>query len=163
LIKKPCPLQEGHDVANFQCGVEALNSYLKHYARQSQKRDGSRTYVALEVNQVIGYYTLVFGAIEWKDAPDYIKKGLGKYPIPILIIARLAVDKKWSGKGLGNNLLIDALRRAVTAAEIAGLKAVVVDAKNNDAKKFYEKRGFRAWPINPNCLFVTIAELRRET
>jgi GNAT superfamily N-acetyltransferase len=162
LIKKPIPLQEDHELNDFQCGVEALNLYLKQYARQSQKREGTRTYVVLKDNEVIGYYTLVFGAIEWRDAPDSVKKGLGKYPIPVLIIARLAVDQKWSGKGLGGGLLVDALQRALIASEIAGLKAIVVDAKNKEAISFYEKHGFRAFSGKINRLFITITELRRE-
>ena len=107
-------------------------------------------------------YIFCIGAIEWKDAPDSVKKGLGKYPIPILIIAKLAVDKKWSGKGLGSSLLLDALQKAITASEIAGLKTIIVDAKDEQAKTFYEKHGFRTFPINAKRLLITIAELKRE-
>ncbi|MBZ0186854.1 MAG: GNAT family N-acetyltransferase, partial [Candidatus Obscuribacterales bacterium] len=118
--RKPCPLAEVHDIASFDCGVEALDSYLKRYARQTQKREGARTYVVLEGNRVVAFYTIVFGGIEWTDAPEVVRKGLGKYPIPVLIIARLAVDREWHGKGLGKSLLLDALKRAMAASEIAG-------------------------------------------
>jgi GNAT superfamily N-acetyltransferase len=161
-MKDPCPLKEGHDTASFDCGVEALNNYLKRYARQTQKREGARTYVVVAENRVVAYYTIVFGGIDWKDAPEHMRKGLGKYPIPIILIARLAVDKAWAGKGLGNSLLLDALKRAIAASEIAGLRAVVVDAKDNVAKRFYEKRGFRPWPVGSNRLFVTLPELKNE-
>jgi GNAT superfamily N-acetyltransferase len=162
MISEPCPLQDRHDVNSFDCGIDELNSYLQRYARQTQKREGTRTYVVLDGNQVIAYYTIVFGGIAWIDAPDYVRKGLGKYQIPIMIIARLAVDSTWAGKGLGNSLLLDALKRVVAASEIAGLRAVVVDAKNNTAKQFYEKRGFRSWPIDSKRLFITMTELKRE-
>jgi GNAT superfamily N-acetyltransferase len=162
MMKEPCPLQEGHDINHFDCGVEALNTYLKRYARQTQRREGARTYVVLEDNRVIAYYTIVFGGIAWIDAPDYVRQGLGKYPIPIMTIARLAVDVGWVNKGLGNSLLLDALKRAIAASEIAGLRAIVVDTKNNAAKRFYEKRGFRPWPTDSNRLFITMTELKRE-
>jgi GNAT superfamily N-acetyltransferase len=158
----PCPLHEGHGTSGFDCGVEALNTYLKRFARQTQKRDGARTYVVIEGNSVVAYYTLVFGGIDWSAAPETVRKGLGKYPIPVMIIARLAVDTNWGGKGLGNSLLLDAVRRAVAASEIAGLRAVMVAAKDDAAKLFYEKRGFRAWPSDSNRLFVTMSELKRE-
>lgn len=161
-MNEPCPLEEGHDTSRFNCGVEALDTYLKRYARQTQTREGARTYVALDANQVVAYYTIAFGGIDWKEAPEHVRKGLGKYPIPILILARLAVDTRWVGKGLGNSLLLDALQRALAASEIAGLRAVVVDAKDDAAKRFYERRGFRSWPGSSNRLFVTIPELKRE-
>ena len=125
-MKEPCPLGEGHDTSGFDCGVEALNLYLKRYARQTQKREGARTYVVLTDSKVVAYYTIVFGGIDWKD------------------------------------LLLDALKKALAASEIAGLRAVVVDAKNDTAKGFYEKRGFRPWPVGSNRLFVTIRELKNE-
>jgi GNAT superfamily N-acetyltransferase len=160
-MKEPCPLDEGHDTSSFDCGVEALDTYLKRFALQSQKREGARTYVVLDANRVVAYYTIVFGGIKWKDAPEHVRKGLGKYPIPILLLARLAVDKRFAGRGLGNSLLLDALQRALAASEIAGLRAVVVDAKDDAAKHFYENRGFRSWPVGGNRLFVTIPELKR--
>lgn len=161
-MQEPRPLQEGHDLSSFDCGVDALNRYLKLFAHQTQKRDGARTYVVLEDNRVIAYYTVVFGGIDWHDAPEYVRKGLGKYPIPIMIVARLAVDRTWAGKGIGNSLLLDAVQRALAASQIAGLRAVVVDAKDDRAKRFYETRGFRAWPTDSNRLFITITELKRE-
>lgn len=161
-MKEPCPLEDGHDTSSFDCSVEGLNVYLKRYARQTQKREGARTYVVLADGKVVAYYTIVFGGIDWNDSPEHVRKGLGKYPIPIMILARLAVDKNWSGKGLGNSLLLDALKRALAASGIAGLRAVVADAKNDTARSFYEKRGFRPCPVGSNRLFVTIPELKNE-
>jgi GNAT superfamily N-acetyltransferase len=161
-MKEPCPLEDSHDTSSFDCGEEALNTYLKRYAHQTQKREGARTYVVLDANRVIAYYTIVFGGINWTDAPERVRKGLGKYPIPVLVLARLAVDKSVAGKGIGNSLLLDALKRALAASEIAGLRAVLVGAKDDSAIRFYEKRGFRAWPAGSNRMFVTLTELKRE-
>jgi GNAT superfamily N-acetyltransferase len=158
----PYPLQDAHDLSSFDCGVDTLNAYLKRYARQAQRREGARTYVVLDDNRVVAFYTIVFGAIAWKDAPEHVRKGLGKYPIPIMLLARLAVDRHWAGKGLGHGLLADALRRALAASEIAGLRAVVVEAKDEAARRFYEKHGFRSWPVGSSRLFVTLTELKRE-
>jgi GNAT superfamily N-acetyltransferase len=160
VIQRPRRLEEEHDLKDFDCGVD-LNTYLKRYASQTQKRYGARTYVVLEENRVVAYYTLVFGGINWNDAPESLRKGLGRYPILIMLIARLAVDKGWAGKALGNSLLLDAVQRCLAASEIAGLRALVVDAKDDVAKRFYEKRGFRAWPIDSSRLFVTMTEVRR--
>src|SRR5205807_9714306 len=109
---------------------------------------------------IVGYYTLVYGSTEWDDAPEKIRKGLGKYPIPILLLARLAIDLREKGRGLGKGLLKDALLRAVSAADIAGLRAVVVHAKDDNAKAFYEYFGFIASPTNPYRLFLTIKDIK---
>lgn len=156
-----CPLSLGHDLSQFDCGIEALNTYLQRYARQNQEKEAARTYVAVEAGRVIGYYTLVFAGVSWSEAPADLRKGLGKYPVPALLIARLAVDKSASGRGVGTDLLQDALLRAIAASEIAGLRAVIVDAKNYEARQFYLKRGLRSFPDNPMRLFLTMVELKK--
>ncbi len=155
------PLSGSHDLSQFDCGNEALNTYLQRYARQNQAKEAARTYVAEMDNKVIGYDTLVFGSVSWIDAPAELKKGLGKYPVPVLLIARLAVDKSAAGQGLGTNLLQDALLRAIAASDIAGLRAVIVDAKDENARKFYLYRGLHEFAEDPWRLFVTISGLRR--
>ena len=156
-----CSLSESHDVSQFDCGIDALNIYLQRYARQNQAKEAARTYVALKDTTVIGYYTLVYGDVSWSDAPPELKKGLGKYPIPVLLIARLAVDKKAAGQGLGTDLLQDAFLRAINASEIAGLRAVIVDAKDKNARNFYLDRGLHPFPEDPTRLFVTMVELKK--
>jgi len=158
---RPSHLDKGHDSSQFDCGIELLNVYLQQYARQNQKKEGARTYVVLDGERIIGYYTLVFGSVSWLEAPEKLKSGLGKYPIPVLLIARLAVDKFYAGRGLGSDLLQDALRRSVLASEIAGLCAVIVDAKNEQARKFYLGQNFHAFPEDPMRLFLTMAELKK--
>ncbi len=154
-------LSESHDTSSFNCEIDALNVYLHKFAKLNQLKESARTYVALREKRVIGYYTLVFGSVSWDEAPISLKKGLGKYPVPILLIARLAVDKSCIGKGLGSDLLQDALIRAISASEIAGLRAVMVDAKNEKAKKFYIDRGFHPFAEDKMRLFVSMIELKK--
>jgi GNAT superfamily N-acetyltransferase len=155
------PLDKLQDRAAFDCGVEQLNDYLKKYALQNQKKDVARTYViATEENQIIGYYTLVFGSVSIEEATPEISAVLGKYPIPVILLARLAIDKNEKGKGLGKALLKDALLRAVRASEIAGLRAFLVHAKDESAKAFYEKFGFEPSPHNEFHLFLKMSNIR---
>jgi GNAT superfamily N-acetyltransferase len=155
------PLDKLQDRNAFDCEVEPLNDYLKKYALQNQKKDAAWTYVLTnEENQIIGYYTLVFGAVSVEEITPEIAAGLGKYPIPIILLARLAIDKNQKGKGFGKLSMKDALLRAVRASEIAGLRAFLVHAKDESAKKFYEKLGFKPSPHNEFYLFLKMSDIR---
>lgn len=156
------PLARHHSRDSFDCEVEPLNDYLKKYAFQNQKRDAARTYViANEEDQIIVYYTLVFGSVSIEETTPEISAGSGKYPIPIILLARLAIDKTQKGKGLGKFLIKDALLRAVRASEIAGLRAFLVHAKDGSAKTFYEKFGFQPSPHNEFHLFLKMSDIRK--
>lgn len=158
---KTKPLDKFQDRSEFDCGVEPLNDYLKKYALQNQKKDAARTYtLTTEENKIVGYYTLVFGAVSTEETTPEISAGLGNYPIPIILLARLAIDKNQKGKGFGKNLLRDALLRAVRASEIAGLRAFLVHAKDEAAKAFYEKFGFKPSPHNEFHLFLKMSDIR---
>ena len=157
----PKPLEKTFDREAFDCGVEPLNEYIQKFALQNQKKDAARTYVVADAeNRVLGYYTLVFGAVEPDDVPNDISSGLGRYQIPIILLARLAVDLSEKGKGLGGILIRDALLRAVQAAEIAGLRTAMVQAKDENARLFYEKIGFKRSPTDQFKLFLKISEVR---
>jgi len=157
----PKPLEKSFDREAFDCGVEPLNEYLRKFALQSQKKDAARTYVVVDTNNsILGYYTLVFGAVEPDDVPDKILSGLGRYQIPILLLARLAVSFSEKGKGLGGLLMQDAFLRAIQASEIAGLRAVMVNAKDETARSFYEKLGFQPAKSDQLKLFLKISEIR---
>ena len=156
----PVLLTKDFERDSFDCGVPALNEYLRRYALQNQEKDAGRTYVATRGQRIVGYYTLVYGSVECDDVPEKVKKGLGKYSIPILLLARLAVSVEEKGRGLGKGLLKDALLRSLNAADIAGLRAVAVQAKDDAAKAFYEYFGFVASPTNPYRLFLTIKDIR---
>lgn len=155
------PLRKSDDRKSFDCGVDPLNLYLSQYALQNQKRDAARTYVVVNSEREIrGYYTLVYGSVTVGETPEEISSGHGKYPVPIILIARLAVSIDENGKGLGRSLVRDALVKSIGAADIAGLSAVVVDAKDAGAKAFYEKMGFIPGPEDEYQLFMKMSEIR---
>jgi GNAT superfamily N-acetyltransferase len=154
------PLDKSHDRSSFDCGVQPLNDYLKKYALQNQKKDTARTYVVTNEKCVVGYYTLVFGSISSEESTPEVSAGLGKYPIPIILLARLAIDNGEKAKGVGKFLLRDALLRALGASEIAGLRAFLVHAKDASAKAFYEKFGFQPSPHNEFHLFLKMSDIR---
>lgn len=135
-------LRRDHSIDAFDCGREALNRFLTRYAFQNQQAGASQTYLALAEHDVVGYYTLVVGQVEYDGAPERMKKGLAHYPVPIMLLARLAIASASQGKGLGSGLLKDAMLRTLQAADIAGIRAFVVHAKDDDAKSFYERFGF---------------------
>jgi GNAT superfamily N-acetyltransferase len=158
---EPRPLQTGDPVAGFDCGSEALNSFLERFAFQSQQSQSAKTYVTVTSSgEVAGYYTLAFGSVEHGDAPERTKKGLPKHPVPVMILARLGVARKFHGQGLGKHLLRDALLRTLQAADIAGLRAVVVQAKDDGARLFYERYLFEPFPADPLKLALLLKDLR---
>lgn len=158
---EPQPLQQQDLVADFDCGDQELNRFLQRHAFQSQQSQGAKTYVTLsDYGKVAGYYTLAYGSVEYEAAPARAKKGLAKHPVPVMVLARLAVAGEFRGLGLGKGLLRDALLRTLQAAGIAGLRAVVVHAKNEEAKSFYEHYGFEAFPSDPLKLFLLLKDLR---
>ncbi|HSB14022.1 MAG TPA: GNAT family N-acetyltransferase [Bryobacteraceae bacterium] len=153
-------LQRGHVLEGFDCGREALNRFLIRYALQSQQAGASQTYVALANAEVAGYYTLVVGQVEYDGAPERLKRGLARHPVPIMLLARLAIAIGWQGKGLGSGLLKDAMLRTLQAADIAGIRAFVVHAKDAEAKSFYERYDFTASPSDPYHLFRLLKDIR---
>jgi GNAT superfamily N-acetyltransferase len=150
-----------HDTSQFQSGSEALDRWLHRYAGQSQRRDGARTFVITDAGAVSGYYTLLAGELDHGHATERTLKGMSRhYPIPVAILARLAVDHRHHNRGLGATLLRDALRRVTLASEQLAVRAVVVHAIDQPATLFYEHFGFRALSATPRTLMVTLAELR---
>jgi len=152
-------LQSVHDRSQFDCGVASLNVYLQKYALQNQKKRMIRNYVTCKAKQVVGFYSLVYGSVGQDAAPKFLLQGGGKYALPVMILARLAVTKTEKGNGLGKALLKNAILRTLQAADIAGLKAVFVQAKNNEVKQFYEQYGFMAIPNHPLHLFLPLNSL----
>lgn len=153
-------LQGAHTVEGFDCGQEALNRFLIRYALQNQQAGASQTYVALADEEVAGYYTLVVGQVEHEGAPERLKKGLARHPVPIMLLARLAIARHWQGKGLGSGLLKDAMLRTLQAADIAAIRALAVHAKDDAAKAFYERFDFIASPSDPHHLFRLLKDIR---
>ena len=109
---------------------------------------------------MVGYHTLVVGNVSFADAPERLAKGIPRHPIPILLLARLAVDRRWQGKGLGGALVADAIRRTLQVADIAGVRALLVHAKDRDAKNFYAHLGFESFPGEPLVLYRLLKDIR---
>lgn len=153
------PLDGSHDRTTFDCGVPALNVYLRNYALQNQQKGMVRNYVTTHTGNhaVVAYYSLVYTAIDQKLLPTRAVKGLGKYEIPGMLLARLAVDHREQGKGLGAALLKDVILRTMQAATIAGLKLLFVQATNESAADFYRKHGFVSLVDDPLKLILPVA------
>jgi len=154
-------LRRTHAVDVFDCGNEALNRFLFRYALQNQQADASQTYVALDRDCVTGYYTLVVGEVAYEGAPARLVRGLAQHPVPIVLLARLAVATAYQGKKLGGGLLKDAMLRTLGAADIAGIRAFAVHAKDDEARTFYEHFDFVASPTDPYHLFLLLKDVRR--
>lgn len=153
-------LTRSHSVDAFDCGQEALNRFLIRFAFQNQQGGASSTYLALMDDEVVGYYTLVVGQVEHADAHPRLTKGLARHPVPIMLLARLAVAARMQGQGLGAGLLKDAMLRTLQAAEIAGIRAFAVHAKDGQARAFYEHFDFFPSSTDPYHLFRLLKDLR---
>jgi GNAT superfamily N-acetyltransferase len=153
-------LARHHAVEPFDCGSEPLNRFLIRYALQNQQANAAQTYVALSGNQTIGFHSLAVGEVSHSDAPPRLVKGLARHPAPIMILARLAVHKDWHGKGIGAGLMKDAILRTMQAADIAGIRALIVHAKDDAARAFYTHFDFADGFSDPMHLYVLVKELR---
>lgn len=157
----PVLLTKAHEVSGFDCGKSPLNDFLVKYALQNQASGGARTYVMARGSQVIGYYSLAPASVSTEDAPGRVMKGQARHPVPVILMARFAVDHREQGKGLGKALLRDALRRALQGADAIGGRAFLVHAKDEDARAFYEKFGMEPSPTNVFHLFLLFKDIRQ--
>ncbi len=153
-------LSRDHDLARFDCGKTALNDWLVRYAWQNQQADAAKTYVTSRGNRVVGYYSLVASSVRRSDAPERIAKGLANHPIGVILLARLALDVAEKGQGLGKALLKDALVRTAQAAEIVGVRALLVDAIDDEARRFYMHFNFEPSSVGPMHLMLLMKDLR---
>jgi GNAT superfamily N-acetyltransferase len=150
-----------HSLDGFDCGREELNRFLTRVALLNQQAGAAQTYVAVSGESVVGYYSLAVGEVACDDAPDRLRKGLARHPVPIMLLARLAVANACQGHGLGAGLLKDAMRRTLQAADIAGIRAFAVHAIDETARRFYEHFGFIPSPTDPLHLLLLIKDIRR--
>lgn len=153
-------LAKTHDLAAFDCGNESLNTWLKRYALVNQQSDSAQTYLLHRSGSAVAYYALNAGSVRPEAAPIRVSKGLAKHPIGIILLARLAVDTREQGKGLGKALLKDALLRIMSAADAIGARAVLVHAVDANARTFYEHFGFERSPIDEFELMLLMKDLR---
>jgi GNAT superfamily N-acetyltransferase len=151
-------LQRGHAVERFTCGQPELDRFLIRHALQAQQANSSNTYVALSENEVVGYYTIVAANVQHAEVPPRVVKGMPR-PIPLLVLARLAVHTKMQGKGLGAGLLLDELGRTLQVADIVGVRALAVHAKDDSAAAFCRHFGFVPSPTDPHHLFMIIKDI----
>ncbi len=159
-LQKPVLLEKCHDVSAFDCGAPLLNDFLRKYAWQNQQNRCARTYVALRGNCVAGYYSIAAGSVQRDDTTPRVAEGLAKHPVPVFLLARLAVDQTEKGKGLGAALLKDALLRSLQAADIVGCRAVLVHAKDQAAQAFYRKFGFESSPVDEFHLYLLMKDVQ---
>ena len=158
------PLGKQHDRKSFDCREPSLNHYLHRYASQDVRRRVNRVFVASppsDPGQVIGYYSLSAGSLAANDLPEKLRRRLPKYPVPIVLLGRLAVANSYQSKGLGSILLTDSLRRVLQASQVMAVYAVVVDALNDRAAEFYQQFGFIPMPSQPLKLFLPLESVVR--
>ena len=153
-------LRSDHELAGFASGIEELDGWLHRRALVAQQTDSARTFVVVRGARVVGYVSLTMGSVQRTDAPPRLVRGLPAYPVGMVLIARLAVDRTEQGAGLGTRLLADALRMALTAGDAVAARLVVVDAIDERAARFYQRRGFTGTLDHPLRLYRRMKDVR---
>ena len=159
-LSAPEPISTNHQIGDFTSGVVSLDEWLKRRALANQASGAARTFVVCEADKVISYYALASGSVTVAGAPGRFRRNMPD-PIPVVVLARLAVDRAYHGRGLGRALVRDAARRVVHAADAIGIRGIVVHAISDDAKAFYLALGFDPSPIEPMTLMITLADIRK--
>jgi GNAT superfamily N-acetyltransferase len=159
-LSAPHPLGSEDELDAFASGVDQLDDWLKRHALPKEVDGGSRTFVVSAGRQVIGYYSLAAGSVLHGVATGQARRNMPN-PVPVVLLGRLAIDRAWQGRGIGADLLRDAVLRALSAGETIGVRAILVHAISDAAKAFYERHGFRVSPVEPLTLMITLAEARR--
>lgn len=161
-MRAPAPLAAQHRVEGFDCGKPALNDWLLRHARQAQGSGSARTFVVADADdRVAGCFSLTVGQVDTLDAPESIRKGMGQYPVPVVILARLAVSRECQGRGIGVGMLQDAIRRTLTIAEQAGVRAMLTHPLDEDAARFYRQFGFIASPLREQQLLLLLKDAKK--
>jgi GNAT superfamily N-acetyltransferase len=161
-LSGPESLGPQHRLEGFDCGKAALNDWLVRHARQAQGSGSAKTFVVSENDRVASYFSLTVGQIDRLDAPERIRKGMGQYPIPVVILARQAVGLQHRGRRIGIGLLQDAIRRTLLIADQAGIRAMLTHPIDEDAARFYARFGFIASPLREQQLVLLLKDARRQ-
>ena len=159
-LRRPEPLAAQHRLDGFDCGKPALTDWLLRQSRQAQGSGSAKTFVVAVDDHVVGYFSLTVGQIDTLEAPERIRKGMGQYPVPVVILARLAVSQQAHGQGIGTGLLRDAIRRTMLIAEQAGIRAMLTHPIDEDAARFYTRFGFIASPLREQQLLLLLKDAR---
>lgn len=160
-LRAPEPLAAQHRLEGFDCGKPALNDWLLRHARQAQGGGSAKTFVVPNRDRVAGYFSLTVGQVDTLEAPERIRKGMGQYPVPVVILARLAVSREHQGRGIGVGMLQDAIRRTLVIAEQAGVRAMLTHPIDDDAARFYTRFGFIASPLREQQLLLLLKDARK--
>jgi GNAT superfamily N-acetyltransferase len=156
------PIDSQHRVEDFECGVPELTDWLRRFALASHRGDSARVYVVHRDHRVVGYYALATGAVVKDEAPERIGRGLANHPVPVILLARLAVDQTEQRRGIGRLLLRDALLKVAEAADLVGARALLVNAKSTEARDWYQGLvEFDSSPVDPLQLMLLMKDLRR--
>jgi GNAT superfamily N-acetyltransferase len=153
-------LDQHHDVSTFESGSTPLDRWLREHAWAAQQMDSARTFVLADAGGVVGYFSLAMGSVRRDEPPPKLVRGMPGYPIGMVLLARLAIDRRAQGKGLGAQLLAEALRKAVAAGEAAAARLIVVHAIDEEAARFYEHHGFIRAPEHELRLYRRMKDLR---
>jgi GNAT superfamily N-acetyltransferase len=157
----PQPLAAPHRLEGFDCGKPSLNDWLLRHARQAQASGSAKTFVVAADDRVVGYFSLTVGQVDTLEAPERVRKGMGQYPVPVVILARLAVSLQDQGRGVGFGMLQDAIRRTLLIAEQAGIRALLTHPIDEAAARFYTRFGFIASPLREQQLLLLLKDARR--
>lgn len=161
-LRAPAPLAAQHRLEGFDCGKPALNDWLLRHARQAQGSGSAKTFVVTDdEDRVAGYFSLTVGQVDTLEAPERVRKGMGQYPVPVVILARLAVSREHQGLGIGVGMLQDAIRRTLVIAEQAGIRAMLTHPIDEEAARFYTRFGFIASPLREQQLLLLLKDARR--
>lgn len=160
-LRGPEALAAGHQLETFDCGKSALNEWLVRHARQAQASGSAKTFIVADGERVVGYFSLTVGQVDTLDAPERIRQGMGQYPIPVVILARLAVSIQDQGRGIGLGMLRDAIRRTLVIAEQAGIRAMLTHPIDEEAGRFYQRFGFMFSPLREQQLLLLLKDARR--
>jgi len=160
-LGRPEPLGVRHRLESFDCGKPALNDWLLRHARQAQGSGSAKTFVVADDDRVAGYFSLTVGQVDTLEVPERMRKGMGQYPVPVVILARLAVSAPDQGRGIGFGMLQDAIRRTLLIAEQAGLRAMLTHPIDEQASRFYARFGFVVSPLRERQLLLLLKDARR--
>jgi GNAT superfamily N-acetyltransferase len=161
MLQAPHALNRQHLVNGFDCGKPSLNDWLIRHSLQAQGSGSSKTFVVSDGQVVAGYFSLTLGQIDTFEAPERVRQGMGQYPIPVVLLARLAVDLHYARQGIGAGLPKDAIKRAFLIAEQAGVRAIITHPLDHDADRFYTRFGFAPSPAGHNLLILLLKDARK--
>jgi len=160
-LRPPESLDAEHRIDAFDCGKPSLDTWLARHARQAQASGSAKTFIVSDGDQVAGYYSLTVGQVDVAEAPPRVSKGMGRYPIPVVILARLTVDTRYQSRGIGAAMLRDAIRRTLAIAEQAGIRALLTHPIDDGAACFYQRFGFMPSPLREQQWLLLLKDARR--